>query len=172
MQHRGADSLGYLFSEKGRRPFLPDKAEALSIPPGPWRKDLVNGQSITLPDGRTILPDEVLGEFRPGLSVAFTGDIGDIDRIADVVGGVDLLISEATYLEEDAEMAQQFGHLTARKAALFAKENGVKKLILTHISRRYREKDVIREAMEVFPSSSVARDFDKVLVKRDDEADC
>lgn len=169
VQHRGADSLGYIFTEKGRRPFLPEKAEALHIPPGPWRRDLVNGQSVLLPDGRLIQPDDVMGEFRPGLQVGFTGDVGDIESLDTVLSGVDLLVSEATYLEEEAEMAQQFGHLTAKRAAAFARDHEIKKLVLTHISRRYREKDVLREAREVFDNTYVARDFDSVMVKREDE---
>jgi ribonuclease Z len=56
--HRGPDCFGFTFEEKTRRPFLPEKADELSIPPGPWRRDLVNGKSITLPDGRIILPDQ------------------------------------------------------------------------------------------------------------------
>ena len=62
--HRGPDNLGYLFQEKGHRPFLPEKAEELQIPQGPWRRDLVNGIEVTLPDGRKIHPQEVLGEFQ------------------------------------------------------------------------------------------------------------
>ncbi|NSW51353.1 MAG: ribonuclease Z [Anaerolineae bacterium] len=170
VQHRGADSLGYLFSEKGRRPFLPEMAEALSIPPGPWRRDLVNGQAISLPDGRIIQPDDVLGEYRPGLRVAFTGDIGDIDALGEIIDGVDLLVSEATYLEEDAAMAQQFGHLTAKQAAMFARDHQIRQLVLTHISRRYREKDVFREAAAIFANTTVARDFDAFMVKREDDS--
>lgn len=169
VQHRGAQSLGYLFAEKGRRPFLPEKAEALNIPPGPWRRDLVLGLPITLDDGRTIQPEQVLGEYRPGIQVGFTGDIGDIDALYDILNGVDLLVSESTYLDIDADMAQRFGHLTALQAATFAKNAGVKKLVLTHISRRYRERDVIKEARSVFENSSVARDFDTHLVVRSDE---
>lgn len=171
VQHRGAYSLGYLFEEPGRRPFLPEKAEKLNIPPGPWRRDLVNGESITLPDGRVINPEEVLGEFRPGLRVGFTGDIGDIYAVKEHLQGVDLLVSESTYLEEDREMADTFGHLTAAQAANFALETGVKKLVLTHISRRYRERDVIKEARSIFPDASVARDFDVFEVKREEESE-
>lgn len=171
VQHRGAYSLGYLFEEPGRRPFLPEKAEALNIPPGPWRRDLVNGMAITLPDGRMINPEEVLGDYRPGLKVGFTGDIGDIYAVQEYLQGVDLLVSESTYLEEEREMADLFGHLTAGQAAQFAKDADVKKLVLTHISRRYRERDVIKEAQEIFPNSTVARDFDVVEVKREEDED-
>jgi ribonuclease Z len=64
-------------------------------------------------------------------------------------------------------MARDFAHLTARQAAELAREAQVKNLILTHISRRYRERDVVSEARQVFPQTSVARDFDVFQVKRD-----
>jgi len=47
-----------------------------------------------------------------------------------------------------------------------AKEAGVKRLILTHLSRRYRERDVLAEAQAVFPNTVVARDFDSFQIKR------
>ena len=65
-----------------------------------------------------------------------------------------------------AEMASQFAHLTAAQAATLAKEAGVGQLILTHISRRYREKDIIREARSVFKNTHLARDFDTLQIKR------
>lgn len=167
VQHRGPDNLGYLFEEKGRRPFLPEKAEALEIPPGPWRKNLVEGRTVTLPDGRTIEPEMVLGEFRPGTRLAVIGDVAETDSLFDIVSGVDGLVMEATYLDEEAEMARQFGHMTARRAAEFGREAGVGQLILTHISRRYREKDVLQEATSVFPEAAVARDFDTYTIKKD-----
>src|SRR5690606_6880180 len=66
VQHRGDGCFGFLFEEKSRRPFLPEKAEALGIPPGPVRRDLANEQPVTLPDGRTIEPDAVLGPPQRG----------------------------------------------------------------------------------------------------------
>lgn len=164
--HRGPDCFGYLFEEKTRRPFLPEKAAELDIPPGPWRRDLVNGQSITLPDGRAIHPDQVLGSERPGTRIAHVGDVGRIDELIEVVQGVDALVIEATYLQAESEMASQFAHLTAGQAARLATEADVKYLILTHISRRYREKDVLAEAQAVFPNTNVARDFDAFQVRR------
>jgi ribonuclease Z len=77
-------------------------------------------------------------------------------------------VIESTYLDEEADMAKQFHHLTAKQSAALAKQAGVKKLILTHISRRYREKDVLKEAQEIFPNTSVARDFDSFQIKRDE----
>jgi ribonuclease Z len=166
VHHRGADCYGFLFEEKPRRPFLPERAEALEIPPGPWRRDLVNGLEVTLPDGRLISPDAVLGPARPGVRLVHVGDAGRTDDLVEVCCDADTLVIESTYLDEEAQMATQFAHLTARRAAELAIKAGVKHLILTHLSRRYRERDVIAEARSVFPGAIVARDFDNYQVRR------
>ncbi len=74
--HRTPDCFGFVFEEPARRPFLPEKAEVLKIPPGPWRKELVNGQVVTLPDGRVIDPEMVLGVEQPGTKLVHVGDSG------------------------------------------------------------------------------------------------
>jgi ribonuclease Z len=164
--HRGRDCYGFVFQEKSRRPFLVEKAEALGVPVGPERARLVRGASITLADGRVIQPDDVLGEDIPGARLVFTGDIATVDGLAEAAQGAHALVIEATYLDEDAEMAAQFGHMTAGQAARFAAEHGVGTLLLTHLSRRYRDRDVLREAQQYFPNSVVVRDFDHYLVSK------
>jgi ribonuclease Z len=166
VQHRGPDCFGFVFEEQPRRPFLPEKADALGIPPGPWRRLLVDGLPAELPDGRTIQPDEVLGETRPGTRLVHIGDLGRTDGLAEVCCEADTLVIEATYLEAETAMARDFAHLTALDAARFAREAGVKNLVLTHLSRRYRERDVYAEAQSVFPGTIVARDFDHFQIKR------
>ncbi len=163
--HRGSDSLGFKFEERARRPFLAEKAEALGIPQGPQRGELVAGKAITLADGRTIQPEDVLGTLKPGLSYVHVGDAGRTEDLAAVCQDADLLVIESTYLEEEVELANQFSHLTARRAAELAVRANVKQLILTHLSRRYREKDVQEEAQAVFPNVRVARDFDTFKIK-------
>jgi ribonuclease Z len=166
VSHRGPDCFGYLFHEKPRRPFLAEKADVLGVPHGPERRDLVQGKSITLENGKTIYPEEVLGPEKPGTRLVHVGDTGRTDNIFEFCQGVDTLVIEATYLEEEAEMAHQFAHLTAAQAATLAKEAGVGQLILTHISRRYRERDIYQEAQKIFPNTLVARDFDTFQIKR------
>src|SRR5829696_8810349 len=167
--HRGPDCLGYVFEGKARRPFLPAKADQLGVPFGPERRDLVAGNEITLPDGRRVTPDEVLGPVQKGVNVVITGDTGKTEDILEACRDADALVIESTYLEEETEMARQFSHLTARQAAELAVKAGVKKLIITHISRRYREKDVLKEAQAIFPNTVVARDFDSFQIKREEQ---
>jgi ribonuclease Z len=164
--HRGPDCLGYIFETKARRPFLAEKADGLGVPFGPERSELVAGKSITLIDGRTVKPEDVLGEWQRGTKLVVIGDAGRTDDILEYCREADALVIESTYLNGEAEMAQQFSHLTAKQAAELAREAGVKKLILTHLSRRYRERDVLAEAQAVFPEAVVARDFDSFQVKR------
>ncbi len=167
--HRGPDCLGYIFEEKPRRPFLAKKADELGVPFGPERRELVAGNAVTLTDGRRVTPDEVLGAWERGSKLVVVGDAGRTDDLLEVCKDADGLVIESTYLDEEADMAKQFSHLTARMGAELAIKAGVKKLILTHISRRYREKDVIAEAQSIFPNTAVARDFDTYQIKRDSE---
>ena len=170
VSHRGPDCLGYVFEGKARRPFLPEKADELGVPFGPERRDLVNGNSIILSDGKRIEPDDVLGPLQKGVKLVVVGDTGKTENLIEVSKDADALVIESTYLEEETEMALQFAHLTARQAAELAVKAGVKKLILNHISRRYRAKDVIKEAQAIFPNTVVARDFDTFQIKRDEQA--
>ncbi|MCX6030068.1 MAG: ribonuclease Z [Chloroflexi bacterium] len=160
VEHRGTEAFGFSFEEKARRPFLAEKAEALGVPAGPIRRDLVAGRPITLPDGRTIRPDDVLGEEVPGLKLVFVGDAGRVDNLVAEAQDADLLAIEATYTEEEAAVAADFGHLTARQAAWLGRAAGVKSLVLHHVSRRYNSKQILEEAVPIFPEAIVAKDFD------------
>jgi ribonuclease Z len=167
VNHRGPDCFGYIFEEKGKRPFLADKAESLKLPQGPWRRDLVNGIAAKLPDGRTIQPDDVLGDFKVGTKLVIVGDTGETESLVPYCKDADALVIEGTYLQDESDMAQKFAHLTAHEAALLAEKANAGQLFLTHISRRYREKDVENEARKIFPNTFVARDFDSYMIKHD-----
>ena len=166
VNHRGGHCFGFVFKEPARRPFLNEKASELGVPHGPERRELVKGCSIQLSDGQTIDPDDVLGPTIPGTKLVHVGDVGTTDDLLEYCNKADALVIEATYLESDKLLAERFGHLTARQAAELAREANVSSLYLTHISRRYRTRDVLAEAAEVFPTVVVARDLDRFQVKR------
>jgi ribonuclease Z len=167
VQHRGPGCFGFMFREKEKRPFLVERAEALGVPAGPERARLVRGQAVTLADGRLVSPEDVLGEPVGGAKLVFVGDAGRTDGLVELVRNADALVIEATYTDEEADMARKFGHLTAAQAARLAAEAGVRQLILTHISRRYSERQILDEASRIFPDTVVANDFDTFkIVKR------
>jgi ribonuclease Z len=160
VEHRRTETFGYSFEEKARRPFLPAMAEALGVPVGPIRRELVAGRAVTLANGRVIRADDVLGAAVTGARIVFIGDAGRVDNLVEEAAGADLLAIEATYTEEEREVAEAFGHLTASQAAWLAREAGVKHLVLHHVSRRYNSRQILAEATPIFPDTSVARDFD------------
>jgi len=164
--HRGRGNFGFTFQEATHRPFLVKKAEALGVPIGPERGRLVRGEPITLSDGRVIHPTDVLAPDEPGTKLVVIADTGRIDNLVEHARDADTLVIEATFLDEHTEEARAFGHLTARQAAQLAVDAGVKSLILWHVSRRYRERDVLTEAREIFPAAIVARDYDHYVIKR------
>jgi ribonuclease Z len=164
--HRGPGCFGYVFEEKPRCPFLAVKADALGVPRGPERGRLVRGEAVTLADGTVVHPDQVLGAVQPGARLVFVGDASTTRNLRQVAQGADALVIEATYLEEGRDLARKFGHLTARRAARLARDAGVKALILTHLSRRYYERDVLAEAQAVHANTFVARDFDTFQIAK------
>lgn len=167
VSHRGPDNLGYLFEEQPHRPFLADRANELGVPFGPERSELVRGKTLTLGDGRVVQPDDVLGPALPGAKYVHIGDIGRTDNLVEIVRGADALVMEATYIEEEGAMAAEFGHMTAARAAALAQEAGVKHLILTHLSRRYSEREIRQEARATFANTTVARDLDHFQITRE-----
>jgi ribonuclease Z len=166
VSHRGPGCFGFSFEERSRRPFLVDEAEKLGVPAGKERRRLVEGESVTLADGTTVHPDQVLGEPREGARLVYVGDAAEVSDLIPYAQGVDALVIEATYLSAEADLAQQYGHLTAVQAAALAREAGVRSLYLNHISRRYSPQDVLNEALTVFPQTIVTRDFDRFEIKR------
>jgi ribonuclease Z len=164
VRHRDTDSFAFTFEARARRHLLPGRLAALGVPDGPLRGELAEGRPIALPDGRTIDPDDVLGSTTPGTRLVVVGDTETTDGLSDHVRNADLLVIEATFLERDAAMAADYGHLTAAKAAGLAADAGVKQLVLTHISGRYDDAVILTEARAIFAATRVAADFDRITV--------
>ncbi len=164
--HRGPGCFGYVFEEASRRPFLAEKAERLGVPNGPERRLLVQGQAITLTDGRLVEPEEVLGEEERGTKYVHIGDAGATANLVEPCRDADALVIEATYASDEADMAARFGHLTATQAAELAREANVAHLFLVHISRRHNARDLLREARAIFPNTVVPRDLDQYRISK------
>jgi ribonuclease Z len=159
----GVAAVGYALVE-GPRPgrFDVEAAAALGVPAGPERSALQRGEPVTLPDGRTIAPDAVLGPARAGRSILYTGDTTPSELVRALAEDAELLVHEATFAAEESERAAETMHSTAAQAAELARDAGVRMLALTHVSPRYFGPEIAREAREIFPNTVVPRDFDVV----------
>ncbi|HKP49641.1 MAG TPA: ribonuclease Z [Gemmatimonadales bacterium] len=158
--HR-ADTVGFALVEHARLGrFNPDRARELGIPEGPLWGDLHRGKPITLPDGRTIGPSDLVGAPRPGRVLVYTGDTRPHLGVIEAARGADLLVHEATFGGDEQDRARETGHSTAAEAARVAVEAGARRLALTHISSRYNRDaaELLAEARAVFPETIIARD--------------
>ncbi|GGO80727.1 ribonuclease Z [Wenjunlia tyrosinilytica] len=129
------ESFGYRVTEPDGRRMLPDRLAALGVA-GPAVGVLQREGSVLAPDGTTVRIDQV-SEPRPGQSFAFVMDTRMCAGVHALAQGVDMLVIESTFLEADAQLADEVGHLTAGQAGRAAAEAGVRHLVLTHFSQRY-----------------------------------
>jgi ribonuclease Z len=164
VRHRDTDSFGFSFESPDRRHLRRDRLVALGVPDGPLRKELADGKPVILGDGRTIDPEDVLGPPEGAKKLAIVGDSESIEGLAEHVRNTDVLVIEATFLDRDAAIAREYGHLTATEAATLAATSNVRMLVLTHISGRYADDEILDEARQIFPSSRIATDFDRITI--------
>ena len=139
--------------------FHPENARRLGIPEGELWGKLQRGESIEL-NGKKIHPDQVCDPMRPGRRIIYSGDTSPNESLMKISKKADILIHEATFLDELSERAAEDGHTTALQAAEFAKKANVELLVLTHISSRYPDPEMIKaEAEKIFSNVLVAKDF-------------
>lgn len=156
----GTSALGYALREDPRPGrFAVEEARRMGIPEGPLFGKLHRGEAIEV-DGRRIEPEDVVGPPRPGRLVVYTGDTAPSSEVIAAARGADVLIHDATFTEEEALRAKETFHSTGAGAAEVAREAGVQRAYLTHLSARYSANaaPLEREARAVFPAASVAYD--------------
>ncbi len=164
----GIPSFGYRVIEKDRPGTLQaDLLAEAGIKPGPIYKKIKNGENVTLDDGTVIEANQFLGPAKKGRIITILGDTRKCENAVLLAQEADLLIHEATFAKDEENLAHDYFHSTTHQAAQIAKRAGVKKLCLTHISSRYDRdawKDLIAEAMEIFPAAEISEDFKEISV--------
>ena len=153
--------LGYRVEEAGRPGrFDTDRATALGVPAGPLRGRLQTGETVVTDDGREVRPEDVLGPKRRGRVVVFATDTRPCQGLARLCTGADLAFVEGMFTAELQEDAIEKRHMTAIEAAHTARDAGVDRLVLVHVSPRYTHDDEAQlgaEAGKVFPRAEVAK---------------
>ena len=134
------------------------KAEANDIPKMFWSR-LQKGEVLEY-EGRTLVPEMVLGPARKGLKVTYTTDTRPTKSITENARGADLFICEGMYGEKgDVNNAVKYKHMTFEEAAGLAKEAGVKEMWLTHYSPalNYPE-NFMEDVRKIFPAAKAGKD--------------
>jgi ribonuclease Z len=167
LEHR-IEAFGYRVEEAAHPGELQaDKLKAMNIPSGPLYGQLKAGQTVTLPDGRTINGQDFLGAPQAGRIVTILGDTRQTPNAVSLAQHADVLVHESTFGKDEGKLAHNYYHSTSTQAAQVAKKAGVHQLLLTHISARYTgklSKELQKQAQQVFPNTKVVRDFDLIDV--------
>jgi ribonuclease Z len=159
VKHR-VDAYGYAFIEDDRPGrFDVEAARRLGVTEGPDFGRLQRGETVN-----GVSPEQVVGPPRHGRRIVYTGDTSPVQTVEVYAHQAEVLVHEATFLEDDRARARETAHSTARQAALAAQAAEVKLLALTHLSTRYFPRDVRDEARAVFDRTIVPRDFEAIEV--------
>jgi ribonuclease Z len=159
-------TLGYRLEERDRPGrFDLERARALGIPEGPLYRKLQLGEDVQLSDGRVIQSHEVVGPPRPGKAIAYCTDTRPFAGTVELARAVDLIVHEATYTDDMANEARDYGHSTAAQAAQIARDAEASRLLITHFSTRYADvTPLYEEARNVFPETLLAQDLMEIDV--------
>ncbi len=157
LAHR-VPTVGYRLVEDDGRRLLPQRLQEAGLH-GPAVRRLQQGETVA---GVRL---EDVSEARPGQKVAVVMDTALCDGARELAQDVDLLVVEATYLDAEEHLAEAHRHLTARQAARLAREAGVRRVVLVHLSQRYPSREGhLREAAEEHPDVVVASDLDVIAL--------
>jgi ribonuclease Z len=159
VKHR-VEAYGYAFVEDDRPGrFDVEAARTLGISDGPDFGRLQRGETVN-----GVRPEQVMGETRSGRRIVISGDTAPCQAVEVLAHDADLLVHEATFMEDERARARETFHSTAHQAAEIARDAGVRLLALTHLSTRYFPRDIREEARATFPNTVVPRDFDAIAV--------
>ena len=154
--------VGYTLEELDRPgEFNPAKAAELGVPMGPMWGKLQKGFSVETPDGRTVLPSDVMGEKRSGRKFSFVTDTLYKPSIAEEVRGSALLVCEGMFEDELIDQAKEKKHMTASQAATVARDSNSKRMCLIHYSPRYTDKELpklLEQARKIYPGAELSKD--------------
>lgn len=159
-------AFSYLFEEKERPgKFDVEKANELKVPEGPLWGKLQGGNEVMV-GGQVIRPEQVLGDRRAGARIGISGDTRPTRELERFFAGCDYLVFDSTFLDDQKERARETSHSTAEEAAMLGRNAGVKNLVLTHFSARYKdESGHLTEAQKIHGSVIAARDLLEIEIR-------
>lgn len=155
------DAFGFVFEEDEKIKFHEKKAKGLGIKGRMFSQIQKKGHIIV--NNNRIELDEVTWS-KPGRRIVYSGDCPYCESTVEAAKGADLLVHEGTFDHSKADEAKQRGHSTVEDAARVAKDAGVKRLAITHISPRYSDEadELLKEAKKIFPDTVIAKDGMKI----------
>lgn len=161
----GIPSLAWCLHERPRPGrFHPEQAIALGVQAGPDFRHLQLGESLVLPSGAVVEPEQVMDEARSGRKIVVTGDTRPTESVVTLSYRATVLVHDATFTESERLRAMETRHSTSREAAEVATRAEARLLVLTHVSSRHGRRELLGEARAVFRQTLLPSDLDHLVV--------
>lgn len=165
LAHR-INSFGYRFNEKTHVNIDMDKARRCGLEEGAMIGHLKRNGQVQLGNGTVVTLADVAAPPQKVCSFVYCGDTEYSPRTVALARGAGVLLHEATFDASLGLKAGEWGHSTSSDAARVAKEAGVDKLYLTHISSRYTDFSLLlKEARAIFPATFIAEELQQEEVR-------
>lgn len=156
--HHTVPCIGFSFCETNKRRVLMSKIQELGIKTGPHIAELVKGKTIKI-SNKTISPDDVTKVIK-GKKFTYVADSLFCEEAILLAKQSDVVICESTYESDHSEHAKKYCHMTSVQAATIARDSDSKKLLLTHISQRYKSTEtMLNQAKTIFTHTAVGEDL-------------
>ena len=160
--------MGYRVVQKDLEGTLDAEAlKAAGVPFGPLFGKIKNGQDVELEDGRLICAKDYISAPKKGKIITIIGDTRKTSASVRLAKDADVLVHESTYGKGDERIARNHGHSTNIQAAQIARDAGVKRLLLNHVSARFLGRDcrqMEKDAATVFENVKMVRDLEEVII--------
>ncbi|EGE53534.1 ribonuclease Z [Streptococcus parauberis] len=160
--------MGYRVVQKDLEGTLDaERLKAAGVNFGPLFGKIKSGQDIVLEDGRTIYAKDYISAPKPGKIITIIGDTRKTPASERLAKNADVLVHESTYGKGDEKIARNHGHSTNMQAAQVAKNAGVEKLLLNHVSARFLSRDcrqMEKDAASIFENVKIVKDLEEVTI--------
>jgi ribonuclease Z len=170
LSHRLLPCYGFrLLEPDSPGKFDNEKATSLGIPEDSSRSELLEGKPITLANGKTIHPGEIIGPPHPGKIISYCTDTRPCDAAIELCRDSSVMLFDSTFSDLHTKWADETGHSTSRQAAQIAKRAKTGLLILWHISLRYndeQEQQLLLQAREEFSNVILPQDFQSLDIMK------
>ncbi|MEM0372432.1 MAG: ribonuclease Z [archaeon] len=163
-QKHSCPCFGYVFEEKTELNVDKAKFKKFGLKEGPLIREIKEKGKVHV-GGRVVRLEDIAKPIRPGKKIVISVDTVPNPNIVKFAKNADVLISEATHMDDLKERSHEYGHMTAKDAARLAKEADVGRLLLSHFSARYEDvKALEKEAREIFKNTTAATDLMTIQV--------
>ncbi len=162
------ECYGFYIKTKQKSVLDSESLQKDGLPFGPLFGKIKEGKEVIY-NGRRYLPSAYLKELER-IRLIIAGDNADAEIMGESLKDLDLLIHECTYTQETYDsLEEKFLHTTATALGRVCKKWGVKNLIATHISPRYKDTaPLLKELRESFGKEPfIASDLQTYILKKE-----